>query len=135
MKMVFRVAEKADKEEATPEPPTPAPAITAVETAQTAFWSKYWNARVPGREENYIHDAAAAVPTFPQTGSSNRRRIHPFSDSISREGKIVYLPREVDESVDITITASALSSGNSQISTSVLSTTSLLMLLSLVMLS
>ena len=136
MKMIFRVAENAAKEEATSEPPTPAPAITAVETAQTAFWSKYWNARVPGHEENYIHDAAAAaVPTFPQTDSSNRRRINPFSDSISREGKIVYLPREVDESVDITITASALSSGNSQISTSVFSTTSLLMLLSLVMLS
>ena len=133
MKMIFRVAEKTATFEEVEEPFVAS--TQAPQSTQTTFWSKYWNARVPDRQENYIHDAAA-VPTFTQTGaiSSPRRRINPFA--AVRNGKVVYLPREVDESVDITITASALSSGYSPIlrASSILSTT-LLMLLSLAILS
>ena len=117
MRMIFRVAENdpvepvASNEQPLIKPLTPPrlsmPVTTSADPTPTAFWSKYWNAHVPGRQENYIHDT---VPTF---ADSLRRRNNDNANNrpfIPSTEKVVYLPREVDESVDITITASALSS-------------------------
>ncbi|XP_023343456.1 ephrin-B1 [Eurytemora carolleeae] len=95
MKMIFRVAENRKTEETSPTPkprqiPTPA-----------AFWSKYWDSRVPGEEENYIH-----TRSFHQTAE----------DTYFKDENLIYHPRRMDKSVDITITASALSSGSTQFS-------------------
>jgi len=49
MRMVFRVAHREDQEEAvkmTSPSPVPIPA---------AYWSKYWNSRVPSQKDNYVY--------------------------------------------------------------------------------
>ena len=88
MKMVFRVAENRDTAELSSTPSTPKMIPTPA-----AFWSKYWNARVPDTKDNYVH-----APTYPQSSRDTYME------------QLVYHPRRLDNSVDITITASALSS-------------------------
>lgn len=95
MKMIFRVAENSRPEETSSTPrlrqiPTPA-----------AFWSKYWNSRVPDSADNYIHEE-----TFQQSSSDTY---------LTEDQSILYQPRRIDKSVDITITASALSSSSSSL--------------------
>ena len=111
MKMIFRVAENAvqQAEETSTQP----------DSTPTAFWSKYWNARIPGRQENYIHDT---VPVFSQPTRRRDSHMRPTSE------KVVYLPSNLDESVDIRITASALSSGMSATLSSSVSLLSVLIL-------
>ena len=92
MRMIFRVAE-VEKEE------TPSTTMPTNIPTPAAFWSKYWNARVPDITDNYIHDAN----TFQQTSR----------DTYMEHGGAVYHPRRRDQSVDIQITASALSSASS----------------------
>ena len=103
MKMIFKVAanEAAEKSlESTTNLPIPTPA---------AFWSKYWDAKVPSQNSNYVYDKPSRH--YQQTKEDTYFRqytsdIHEYRNNNLRE----YEQRLLDESVDIRIVASAYSS-------------------------
>merc|ERR1712130_543090 len=121
MKMIFKVAanEATEKsKESTTNLPIPTPA---------AFWSKYWDAKVPSQNSNYVYEKPSRH--YQQTKEDTYFRQY-SSDTMERQNYNLqeYEQRLLDESVDIRIVASAYSS-------STFSTSSLLMVLSTLVLS
>ena len=121
MKMIFKVAESKEvkeTKESTTNLPIPTPA---------AFWSKYWNARVPSQNENYVYDK----PSRHYQQTKEDTYFGPYSSDIHDQHSHYleeYEQTMLDESVDIRIVASAYS-----LSSSV--TSSLILLLSTVLLT
>jgi len=105
MRMVFKVAENEDavnNREITTNRPIPTPA---------AFWSKYWNAKVPSQNENYVYDKPSRH--YQQTKEDTyfgqyNSDIHEYQNNYLHG----YGQRLLDESVDIRIVASAYSSSS-----------------------
>ena len=133
MKMIFRVTEnkaaaagllsaEKDLEDSGVTQPTPPKLIPT----PAAFWSKYWNARVPDTKENYIHAAESAAAVYRQTS----RDTYLGGEDETGGGQFIYHPRRLDNSVDITITASALSAAATAVSTTNLLTAAMLMVAS-----
>jgi len=121
MKMIFKVAanEATEKSrESTTNLPIPTPA---------AFWSKYWDAKIPSQNSNYVYEKPSRH--YQQTKEDTYFRQY-NSDTMERQNYNLqeYEQRLLDESVDIRIVASAYSS-------STFSTSSLLTVLSTLVLS